>query len=1043
MKLFDWLAGKAAKREPTEMEGRYTAASIRLGEEHSAISATAINQVDFNRVARAIQGSIWNASSIIATECASHPLRLYRKAGAGKQVGKAVAVTERQQAWLKGRRSGMRPTAKMVSMANAAGDVQEVTEHPALQLLADPDPMTTASDFLTMLFWYRETAGKAYVWTGQPTKAGPSGLYLLHPQFTQPVLNRKNMVSAYRYGRETTSILEVPADQVIFSPYQRDPFRPWEGISWLHSVEHYADAENAALVTEVQRWKNAGQPGFILKVPMTYTDQQMKQAEAALRSKGGPFAAGRALIIREAELVQSAAKTNEMGYVAGLEQSERAIYRAAGIPEAIWKLNDSNLAGAKLGERLLTRACMKRMCRVAEDLTAYLLPMFGEEPGQMWFAYEDPDLEDQQIEASVMSQAFAAGVVDADEYRKVLYLPPRAVRQAQQAATTAMAEAEAEQEGLDIEAPEAGANANGEAAGELPEPEGETEAPSIDIEAPGEPGAEAEAEGEEEHMPAITTEQLTALQQIITDVLTGGLPADSARALASVAFPGIMPEQLDAIFAPLAQRVVLGEQAKSGKRKARVPDTTGADQPSEATGSGSPVSGTGGQGQPEEQGSAGEPGSAADKEACGCGDEGPELITKELPEFTAPAEARAEAEQALAWRAEFNRGGTMVGVARARDIMNGRVLSPDTIQRIVSYFARHEADSQAEGWREGEEGYPSAGRIAWGLWGGDPMRQYAEQAAALIDAEEEAAAEAEAEAAADTEEKAEAAAAEQTPATEAEACRPGEAEACTPKLEKAALVGRFDWAGKCGCGTSHRRKADSSAEAIQRMMEKLVARWGKDQMREVLDSLKPDGTFDVSLFNQAKLRELLQDTIAQAFADGSTAFFNAQGVTGEALTGDAALKYVQRYNFDLVQGITDTMAEQLRTAIGKELEAGTTVNQMSQRLADEVDGISLQRAETIARTETSRAIQHGSMAQAEELGYQSKTWLLSGNYCGLCEGASRLLKGKKTKLTDPFFSAGQMIQGTDGVLYTLSRPVMVASDIHPNCGCTTIEEFDA
>jgi len=385
----------------------------------------------------------------------------------------------------------------------------------------------------------------------------------------------------------------------------------------------------------------------------------------------------------------------------------------------------------------------------------------------------------------------------------------------------------------------------------------------------------------------------------------------------------------------------------------------------------------------------------------------------------------------------------MVGVARARDIMNGRVLSPDTIQRIVSYFARHEADSQAEGWREGEEGYPSAGRIAWGLWGGDPMRQYAEQAAALIDAEEEAAAEAEAEAAADTEEKAEAAAAEQTPAMEAEACRPGEAEACTPKLEKAALVGRFDWAGKCGCGTSHRRKADSSAEAIQRMMEKLVARWGKDQMREVLDSLKPDGTFDVSLFNQAKLRELLQDTIAQAFADGSTAFFNAQGVTGEALTGDAALKYVQRYNFDLVQGITDTMAEQLRTAIGKELEAGTTVNQMSQRLADEVDGISLQRAETIARTETSRAIQHGSMAQAEELGYQSKTWLLSGNYCGLCEGASRLLKGKKTKLTDPFFSAGQMIQGTDGVLYTLSRPVMVASDIHPNCGCTTIEEFDA
>lgn len=1039
MKLFEWLAAKAAKREPTEMDGRYTAASIRLGEEHSAISATAINQVDFNRVARAIQGSIWNASSIIATECASHPLRLYRKSGAGKQVGKAVPVPERQQAFLKGRRS-MRPTAKMVSMASAAGDVQEVTQHPALQLLADPDPMTTASDFLTMLYWYRETAGKAYVWTGQPTKAGPAGLYLLHPQFTQAVLDRKNMVKAYRYGRETTSILEVPAEQVIFSPYQRDPFRPWEGISWLHSVEHYADAENAALVTEVQRWKNAGQPGFILKVPMTYTDQQMRQAEAALRSKGGPFAAGRALIIREAELVQSAAKTNEMGYVAGLEQSERAIYRAAGIPEAIWKLNDSNLAGAKLGERLLTRACMKRMCRVAEDLTAYLLPMFGEEPGTMWFAYEDPDLEDQQIEAGVMSQAFAAGVVDADEYRKVLYLPPRAVRHAQQQATMAAAAEDAAQAGLYSETPEAGSNGTAEGSDELPEPEAETEAPSIDMEAPGAAGAEAEGD-EGEHMPAISSEQLQALQQIIADVLTGGLPAESARALAAVILPHIMPEQLDAIFAPLAQKVVIGEQTKSRWRKGSVPDTTGEDRPGEAPGSSSAVPGAGGQGQPEEQGSAGEPGSAAGKEACGCGDEGPELITKELPEFTAPAEARAEAEQALAWRAEFNRGGTMVGVARARDIMNGRVLSPDTIQRIVSYFARHEADKQAEGWNEGEEGFPSAGRIAWGLWGGDPMRTYAEEAAALIDAEEEAAAEAEAAA---TEEKAEAADGEQAPAMAADACKPGEAEACTPKPEKAAVVGRFDWAGKCQCGNTHRRKADSQTEAIQRMMEKLVGRWGKEQMREVLASLKPDGSFDVSLFNQEKLRDLLQDTIAEAFVQGSQAFFAAQDMPGaQALTGDAALKYVQRYNFDLVQGITDTMAEQLRTAIGKELETGTTVNQMSQRLADEVDNISLQRAETIARTETSRAIQHGSLAQAEELGYKSKTWLLSGNFCGLCEGASRALKGKKTKLTDPFFSAGQMIQGTDGVLYTLSRPVMVASDIHPNCGCTTIEDFDA
>ncbi len=92
-----------------------------------------------------------------------------------------------------------------------------------------------------------------------------------------------------------------------------------------------------------------------------------------------------------------------------------------------------------------------------------------------------------------------------------------------------------------------------------------------------------------------------------------------------------------------------------------------------------------------------------------------------------PTEAMArEAERGLKWRDEFNRGGTEVGVARARDISNRRNLSLDTVKRMKSYFARHEVDKQGQGWSPKEDGYPSAGRIAWALWGGDPGRSWAE-----------------------------------------------------------------------------------------------------------------------------------------------------------------------------------------------------------------------------------------------------------------------------------------------------------------------------
>jgi hypothetical protein len=46
---------------------------------------------------------------------------------------------------------------------------------------------------------------------------------------------------------------------------------------------------------------------------------------------------------------------------------------------------------------------------------------------------------------------------------------------------------------------------------------------------------------------------------------------------------------------------------------------------------------------------------------------------------------------------------------------------------MASFSARHAVDEQAEGWRPGEEGYPSAGRISHALWGGDPAKAFADR----------------------------------------------------------------------------------------------------------------------------------------------------------------------------------------------------------------------------------------------------------------------------------------------------------------------------
>lgn len=106
-------------------------------------------------------------------------------------------------------------------------------------------------------------------------------------------------------------------------------------------------------------------------------------------------------------------------------------------------------------------------------------------------------------------------------------------------------------------------------------------------------------------------------------------------------------------------------------------------------------------------------------------------------DFTPPKGVREEAQQGLDWRKEHGRGGTAVGIARARDLSNGVAVSPETIRRMVSYFARHEVDKKGEGWSPGEDGFPSNGRIAWALWGGDAGQTWSAKIAKSMDVRDE------------------------------------------------------------------------------------------------------------------------------------------------------------------------------------------------------------------------------------------------------------------------------------------------------------------
>jgi hypothetical protein len=110
--------------------------------------------------------------------------------------------------------------------------------------------------------------------------------------------------------------------------------------------------------------------------------------------------------------------------------------------------------------------------------------------------------------------------------------------------------------------------------------------------------------------------------------------------------------------------------------------------------------------------------------------------------FVPPESVANAAARGLNLRSKTGRGGLTTkqaskegicsGVARAASLKNRQKLSPSTIGRMVSFFARHSAYK-----KDHTTNPPSNSLISWLLWGGDPGKAWAEKVKAQMDRADE------------------------------------------------------------------------------------------------------------------------------------------------------------------------------------------------------------------------------------------------------------------------------------------------------------------
>lgn len=413
------LASKAKpkRQRAAKPDQSWVSASVRYADTGRGYMTT--RSEDHEIVARAVQLTAYSAANLNATAAAAHTLRLYRPAGA-KGLGKAKRVRDRKDiAWLGGR-GNLRPGGKAVQLASAADDIEEVTDHPVLDALYRPTPFMVGHQWRWLQYFYAEASGRCFIYTGEASQFGPVSLYPLAPQYTRIEADKSDFIRSYLYGVEGgASAQRYEADVVIYHRERPHPFAPLHAMSWMHSVVGVTDLEAAAVQSEIARWNNGGIPGMAISYndpTGKVTTAQVRQAEEEFNQRHrGVDKSGATLFLLNGTVAQYGPKPHEMQYVEGQRRVEEAIYRAAGIPEPVWKMGSSNRASAVAADpQWMGSTILPKLNALADTLTEFLLPKYAGTEG-WWFAYENPVRDDIEATTTRAVSMYNAGLLTGNQ----------------------------------------------------------------------------------------------------------------------------------------------------------------------------------------------------------------------------------------------------------------------------------------------------------------------------------------------------------------------------------------------------------------------------------------------------------------------------------------------------------------------------------------------------------------------------------------------------------------------------------------------------
>lgn len=376
-----------------------------------------------------------NAEAVAGT-----PLRLYAQTRKGnaedarrrrraQEWGITKSVPKREQRRLKG-------SPMLTSQLAASDDIEEIVEHPVLDLLdyvpEDPTlPTLTRFDLIFLMSQYLDLVGWGYLYTPRTGLGNtPGERWLVPPQLMRELIDpATGKLLYYQFIGASGQPMSLPVEDVVVfrDPDPTNPYRLGRsclraGIEKVRIGRKQDAATNAML-------DNGSWPGgvFIPKgedgAPAVVSPEEADRIRVALTMQLARAGRGGMLVAPASgtfEAIQI--PPHDLADLESARMTKTDICNLFGVPNAKLERNDANRASADTADYAHAKDAILPRCIRLQSALNTLVRMY-DPTGRLFLAFDSPVMEDRQHELENQKFGASIGAFLPSEWREDAGLP--------------------------------------------------------------------------------------------------------------------------------------------------------------------------------------------------------------------------------------------------------------------------------------------------------------------------------------------------------------------------------------------------------------------------------------------------------------------------------------------------------------------------------------------------------------------------------------------------------------------------------------------